>query len=94
MCQGNTQGEFSAGKGRGTLQVNPIRETVLGMKCYPKIKERILDSKRDKDFSSVILSGMGGVYMDRFRDFSISLPPLRLKDGTDGLRPIENGSRS
>ncbi len=38
--------------------------------------ELILGTRKDKDFGSVILFGMGGVATEVFRDFSIGLPPL------------------
>lgn len=38
--------------------------------------EVILGAKKDKDWGSVILFGMGGVGTEIFRDFSIGLPPL------------------
>jgi len=38
--------------------------------------ELILGMKKDKDFGSVILFGMGGIGVEMFRDFSIGLPPL------------------
>jgi acetyltransferase len=38
--------------------------------------EIILGSRKDKDFGSVILFGMGGVGAEFFRDFSMGLPPL------------------
>src|SRR5208337_3298162 len=36
----------------------------------------ILGAKKDKDFGSVILFGMGGTTAEFFKDFSIALPPL------------------
>ncbi len=38
--------------------------------------EVILGSKKDKDFGSVILFGMGGITAELMRDFSIGFPPL------------------
>lgn len=38
--------------------------------------EVILGCKKDKDFGSVILFGMGGIGAEIFKDFSIGLPPL------------------
>lgn len=38
--------------------------------------EVILGSKKDKDFGSVVLFGMGGIGVEIFGDFSIGLPPL------------------
>ena len=38
--------------------------------------EVILGAKKDEDFGSVILFGMGGIGVQIFQDFSIGLPPL------------------
>jgi acetyltransferase len=38
--------------------------------------EIILGAKKDKDFGSVILFGMGGIGTEIFKDISIGLPPL------------------
>jgi acetyltransferase len=38
--------------------------------------ELILGAKRDKDFGTVILFGMGGIGVQIFKDFSVGLPPL------------------
>jgi acetyltransferase len=38
--------------------------------------ELILGAKKDRDFGSVILFGMGGITAEFIRDFSIGLPPL------------------
>jgi len=38
--------------------------------------EVILGAKKDKDFGSVILFGMGGIGTEVFKDISIGLPPL------------------
>lgn len=40
------------------------------------VREIILGAKKDEDFGSVILFGMGGVGVGIYRDFSIGLPPL------------------
>ncbi len=57
--------------------------------------ELILGSKKDKDFGSVILFGMGGVTAELIRDFSIGLPPLnrtlakRLMEATKAYKLIQ-----
>jgi acetyltransferase len=38
--------------------------------------EIILGAKKDEDFGSVILFGMGGIGVQIFQDFSVGLPPL------------------
>jgi len=57
--------------------------------------EIILGARKDRDFGSVILFGMGGVGAEVFRDFSIALPPLnqtlvrRLMEETKVRKMIE-----
>jgi len=54
------------------------RITGVGIqKMIEKIDYEIyLGAKKDRDFGSVILFGMGGIGMQLFKDFSIALPPL------------------
>jgi len=53
---------------------------ILGVTVQKMIEkidyEIILGARKDRDFGSVILFGMGGVGAEIFRDFSIGLPPL------------------
>jgi acetyltransferase len=57
--------------------------------------ELILGSKKDKDFGTVILFGMGGITAELIRDFSIGLPPLnqtlakRLMEETKAYKLIQ-----
>jgi acetyltransferase len=57
--------------------------------------ELILGSKKDRDFGSVILFGMGGTTAELIRDFSIGLPPLnqtlakRLMEETKAYKLIQ-----
>ena len=57
--------------------------------------EIILGARKDRDFGSVILFGMGGVGAEIFEDFSIGLPPLnqtlarRLMEDTKVHRMIQ-----
>lgn len=57
--------------------------------------ELILGMRKDKDFGSVILFGMGGIGVEMFQDFSIGLPPLnqtlarRLMEETKVFRMIQ-----
>ena len=55
--------------------------------------ELILGSKKDKDFGSVILFGMGGTMAEFIKDFSIGLPPINQTSGKDadaGHQGIQN----
>ena len=57
--------------------------------------ELILGTKKDNDFGSVIIFGMGGTEAEILRDFSIGLPPLnqtlarRLMEETKAYRMIQ-----
>ncbi|MCX5798043.1 MAG: bifunctional acetate--CoA ligase family protein/GNAT family N-acetyltransferase [Proteobacteria bacterium] len=57
--------------------------------------EIILGTKRDKDFGSVILFGMGGIGTEIFKDISIGLPPLnqtlarRLMEETEVFKMLQ-----
>ncbi|HLB94946.1 MAG TPA: GNAT family N-acetyltransferase, partial [Nitrospiria bacterium] len=52
-------------------------EGVIVQKMLEKIDyEVILGAKKDSEFGSVIMFGMGGVGVEIFRDFSVGLPPL------------------
>ena len=61
--------------------------------------EVILGTKKDDDFGSVILFGMGGVGVRIFQDFSIGLPPLnqalsrKLMEETKIYRLLQGGYR-
>ena len=66
---------------------NATIEGVTIQKMVERIDyELILGSKKDRDFGSVILFGMGGVTAELIRDFSIGLPPL---NQTLAIRLIE-----
>ena len=72
---------------------------ILGVTVQKMIEnidyELILGSRKDRDFGSVILFGMGGVGTEVFRDFSIGLPPLnqtlarRLMEDTKVYRMLQ-----
>jgi acetyltransferase len=53
---------------------------IQGITVQPMVEhvdyELILGSKKDTEFGSVILFGMGGTAAEFFKDFSIGLPPL------------------
>ncbi len=57
--------------------------------------ELILGAKKDKDFGTVILFGMGGIGVRIFRDFAVGLPPLnqtlarRLMEETEVYRMLK-----
>lgn len=77
-----------------------VKQAKIGGVTVQKMIEKIdyeiiLGAKKDKDFGSVILFGMGGIGAEIFRDFSIGLPPLnqtlarRLMEGTKVYQMIQ-----
>jgi acetyltransferase len=69
---------------------------VAVQKMIEKIDYEIfLGAKKDKDFGSVVVLGMGGVGVQLFKDFSIGLPPLnqalarRLMEETEVYKMIQ-----
>ena len=61
----------------GALSPEARIQGVIVQKMLEKIDyEVIVGSKKDRNFGSVILFGMGGVAVEVFKDFSIGLPPL------------------
>ncbi len=63
-----------------SVELNAPEASIKGIsvqKMIPKIDyEVILGAKKDKDFGTVILFGMGGIGTEVFKDVAIGLPPL------------------
>jgi acyl-CoA synthetase (NDP forming) len=60
--------------------------------------ELILGGKRDSQFGQMIMLGMGGIYVEVFRDFSLRVCPITESDAEEMLRelrayPILAGAR-
>lgn len=62
------------------IKVNRPDAEILGATVQKMVEnidyELILGARKDRDFGSIILFGMGGVGAEIFGDFSIGLPPL------------------
>ena len=62
------------------VKSNRPQAKILGVTVQSMVEkidyEIILGARKDRDFGSVILFGMGGTGAEVFRDFSIGLPPL------------------
>lgn len=81
------------------VQKKAPQATISGISVQQMVEkvdyELILGMKKDKDFGSVILFGMGGIGVEMFQDFSIGLPPLnqtlarRLMEETKVFRMIQ-----
>jgi len=72
------------------------RVEITVQKMLEKIDyEIILGAKKDRDFGTIIIFGMGGVGVEVFKDFSVALPPLnqtlarRLMEETEVYKMIQ-----
>jgi acyl-CoA synthetase (NDP forming) len=54
--------------------------------------ELIIGMKRDAGFGPVIMFGLGGIFVEVFKDVSFRIPPLFLQDARDMIEEIK-GSR-
>jgi acetyltransferase len=62
---------------RAQLAQNPEGAVSIAEKMVTEVDyELILGARKDRDFGSVILFGMGGTMAEFIKDFSIGLPPL------------------
>ncbi|MEM0438251.1 MAG: acetate--CoA ligase family protein, partial [Candidatus Micrarchaeia archaeon] len=53
--------------------------------------EVIIGGKRDPQFGDVVLFGMGGVYVELYRDFSVRLCPLSTGDALEMIEETRAG---
>ncbi len=55
-----------------------------------KGKEIIIGGKQDAQFGPTILFGMGGIFVEVFRDYSIRICPITSKDAKEMVREIKS----
>jgi len=55
-----------------------------------KGKEIIIGGKQDEQFGPTILFGMGGIFVEVFRDYSIRICPITRKDAREMVREIKS----
>jgi acyl-CoA synthetase (NDP forming) len=54
-----------------------------------KGQELIIGMKRDKTFGPVILLGLGGIFVEVIKDFSMRIAPLTKKDSYDMIEELK-----
>jgi acyl-CoA synthetase (NDP forming) len=64
-------------------------EGVLVQKMMPKGKETIIGMKRDPQFGSLLMFGLGGIYVEVFRDVSFRIAPISKKDAFDMIKEVK-----
>ncbi|WP_457550714.1 acetate--CoA ligase family protein [Archaeoglobus sp.] len=64
-------------------------EGVMIQKMMPAGKEVIVGMKRDPSFGPLVMFGMGGIYVEVFRDVSFRIAPLSKEDAEDMVREVK-----
>lgn len=85
---------------KNVLSKNPNAK-ISGVIFQEMLKDRleiIVGAKRDKQFGSVVLLGMGGIYAEVFKDVSVKIAPVSKSDARSmiqevGFYPIIAGAR-
>lgn len=62
---------------------------VLYQYMVPKGLEIIIGAKRDPSFGAIVLFGLGGIFVEVFRDVSIRVTPIDLCDALEMTREIK-----
>jgi acetate---CoA ligase (ADP-forming) len=68
---------------------------ILGVTVYHMVRSTVevaIGAKRDPQFGPVIMFGLGGVYIELFKDFKLGLAPVsveRAKEMIEGIRFVE-----
>ncbi len=62
---------------------------VLVQEMAGKGVEMIIGMKRDIDFGPVIMFGLGGIFVEVFKDVSFRIPPLSMRDAREMIEEIK-----
>ncbi len=65
-------------------------EGVLVQKMVKGGREAILGMKRDPQFGNVIMFGLGGIYVEVFKDVAFRIAPLSLEDALDMIKSVKS----
>lgn len=72
------------------LLPNARIEGVMVQKMIPGGREVIIGMKRDPYFGNVLMFGLGGVYVEVFKDVSFKIAPLSKEDAYDMVRRVKS----
>ncbi|GAB6147902.1 acetate--CoA ligase family protein [Stetteria hydrogenophila] len=61
---------------------------ILYQHMVPQGLEVIIGAKRDPFFGAVVLFGLGGIFVEIFRDYSMRVTPINLDDAVEMMREI------
>ena len=62
---------------------------VMIQKMMPAGKEVIVGMKRDPSFGPLVMFGMGGIYVEVFRDVSFRIAPINKEDAEEMVREVK-----
>ncbi len=71
-------------KGRSLSQQGPIRLIVQPM--VSPVAELLVGARVDPEFGPVVVAGMGGIYVELFKDVAVRLAPVSLSTAEEMLR--------
>ena len=63
-------------------------EGVLVQQMVEGGKEVIIGMKRDRHFGPLLMFGLGGIYVEVFRDVSFRIAPLSMSDAKEMIRDV------
>ncbi len=66
---------------------------ILGVTVYKMVRSTVevaIGAKRDPLFGPVIMFGLGGIYIEILRDFSLGLAPVSIEKATDMIHSIKS----
>ena len=75
---------------RRAAGLKPYR--IIAQKMAKPGVETIVGSKTDEQFGKFVLMGLGGIYVEAFRDFSLRLCPITRMDAEDMLGELRSRS--
>jgi len=70
-------------------KIKNYRKVVIQKMVDEKIKEVILGSKNDERFGNLIVFGLGGIFVEIFRDVSFRLAPISIEEAEEMISEIK-----
>jgi acetyltransferase len=71
------------------LQLRPVIDGFLVQEMAPSGIECFVGGRRDQAFGPIIIVGLGGVFIEIFKDTSIRLAPVTKKEAADMLKELQ-----